>query len=51
MTCTSGKEGKRLSKIIRQEAKTEKQAVTVAIKELAELQKIQKMAVKVGHLP
>ena len=45
-----GKDSKRLSKIIKQEAKTEKEAVTVAINELAELQKIQKAAVKVHHL-
>jgi hypothetical protein len=41
------KEGKRLSKIIKQEGKVEKQALEVAINELGELQKIQKSAVKV----
>uniref|UniRef100_A0A0W0FMP9 Dna binding protein ncp1 n=1 Tax=Moniliophthora roreri TaxID=221103 RepID=A0A0W0FMP9_MONRR len=40
------KDGKRLSKIIKQEGKVEKQALGVAINELAELQKIQKAAVK-----
>ncbi|KAF5367450.1 hypothetical protein D9758_003650 [Tetrapyrgos nigripes] len=40
------KEGKRLSKIIKEEGKVEKQALGVAIQELADLQKLQKEAVK-----
>jgi hypothetical protein len=40
------KESKALSKIIKQESKVEKQALSVAIKELAELQTVQKVAVK-----
>ncbi|KAK7463490.1 hypothetical protein VKT23_006838 [Stygiomarasmius scandens] len=40
------KEGKRLSKIIKEEGKVEKKALGVAIQELAELQSIQKDAVK-----
>ncbi|KAI0058686.1 hypothetical protein BV25DRAFT_1829925 [Artomyces pyxidatus] len=38
--------GRRLSKIIRGEAKSEKEALQVAMKELAEIQKIQKASVK-----
>ncbi|KAF8959498.1 hypothetical protein BDZ97DRAFT_1667013 [Flammula alnicola] len=38
--------GKRLSKIIRQEGKTEKQALAIAINELDDLQKFQKNAIK-----
>ncbi|KAK7050886.1 hypothetical protein VNI00_004998 [Paramarasmius palmivorus] len=41
------KEGKRLSKIIKQEGKVEKQALEVAINELAELQKIQNVKLNV----
>ncbi|KAG7089465.1 hypothetical protein E1B28_011150 [Marasmius oreades] len=40
------KDGKLLSKIIKKEGKVEKQALGVAINELAELQKIQQAAVK-----
>ncbi|KAJ3493486.1 hypothetical protein NLJ89_g11008 [Agrocybe chaxingu] len=40
------KHGKRLTKIIKAEAKTEKQALALAIDELEELQKFQKSAVK-----
>ncbi|KAF9472123.1 hypothetical protein BDN70DRAFT_887351 [Pholiota conissans] len=40
------KNGKRLSKIIRSEAKTEKQSLGIMIKELEDLQKIQQNAVK-----
>ena len=43
-----GKEGKRLAKIIKEEAKSEKKALSVAITELAELQKLQKQAIKVS---
>lgn len=42
------KDAKRLATIIRQESKVEKQSLSVAIDELAELQKIQRTAVKVG---
>lgn len=42
------KEGKRLAKVIKSEAKSEKQALEVAIKELADLQRMQKNAIKVG---
>jgi hypothetical protein len=41
------KESKRLSKVIKQEGKIEKQALNTAIRELAGLQKIQAEAVKV----
>ena len=41
------KDGRRISKIIKEEGKTEKQAVDIAIKELEELQKFQNNAVKV----
>ncbi|KAK1231568.1 hypothetical protein PQX77_005302 [Marasmius sp. AFHP31] len=40
------KDGKKLSRIIKQEGRVEKQAMGVAIAELAELQKIQQAAVK-----
>ncbi|KZT24403.1 hypothetical protein NEOLEDRAFT_1050951, partial [Neolentinus lepideus HHB14362 ss-1] len=40
------KEGKRLSKIIRTEQKAERQALDIAMKELAELTKLQKAAMK-----
>ncbi|KII85198.1 hypothetical protein PLICRDRAFT_116583 [Plicaturopsis crispa FD-325 SS-3] len=40
------KQGKRLSKVIQKEAASEKAALTVSIAELAELQKLQKTAVK-----
>jgi len=43
----TAKSDKRLSKIIKSEAKTEKAALTIAIKELDELQKIQKNTIKV----
>jgi hypothetical protein len=42
------REGKRLASIIKQEAKVEKKALEAAVKELAELQKLQKYAVKVS---
>ncbi|TFK40174.1 hypothetical protein BDQ12DRAFT_734188 [Crucibulum laeve] len=42
----AAKDSRRLSKVIKQEAKIEKQALTVAIDELANLQKFQKAAVK-----
>jgi hypothetical protein len=41
------KEGKRLSKVLKQEGKAEKQAIEIAIKELGELQYAQKKAIKV----
>jgi L-rhamnose mutarotase len=44
----AAKDSKRLSKIIKEEAKAEKQALSVAINELAELQKLQKQAIKVS---
>ncbi|EKM58345.1 uncharacterized protein PHACADRAFT_252600 [Phanerochaete carnosa HHB-10118-sp] len=40
------KQGKRLAKVIQQEAKVEKRALESAVRELAELQKLQKYAVK-----
>ncbi|KAF9468022.1 hypothetical protein BDZ94DRAFT_1144786, partial [Collybia nuda] len=43
---TNAKDGQRISKVIKEEAKAEKKALDVAINELAELQKIQKAAVK-----
>ena len=39
--------GRKLSKIIKSEAKAEKAALHVALKELAEIQKLQKASVKV----
>ena len=45
------KEGKRLASIIKQEAKVEKKALEAAVRELAELQKLQKYAVKVRTHP
>ena len=42
------KEGKRLVNVIRQEAKVEKKALEASLKELAELQRLQKYAVKVS---
>lgn len=41
------KEGKRLAEVIKLEAKVEKEALAAAVKELADLQKLQKYAVKV----
>lgn len=41
------KHGRTLSKVIRSEAMAEKQALEVAIKQLGEIQRIQKEAVKV----
>jgi hypothetical protein len=41
------KEGKRMAKVIKQEAKAEKQALEQAVRDLAELQKTQKYAIKV----
>ena len=46
---TTVKEGKRLATIIKQEAKVEKKALEASVKELAELQKLQKYAVKVSE--
>lgn len=43
------KEGKRLASVIKQEAKVEKKALEASVKELAELQKLQKYAVKVSR--
>jgi hypothetical protein len=43
----AAKGNKQLAKIIKTEAKVEKKALNLALKELAELQKIQKTAVKV----
>lgn len=40
------KEGRRLAKVIQQEAKVEKRALEASVRELAELQKLQKYAVK-----
>jgi hypothetical protein len=39
--------GRKLSKIIKSEAKAEKAALHVALKELAEIQKLQKESIKV----
>ena len=44
----AAKEARRLSKIVKEEGKVEKKALSVAINELAELQGLQKKAVKVG---
>lgn len=41
------KEGKLVAKVIKQEAKAEKEALASAVKELADLQKLQKYSVKV----
>jgi hypothetical protein len=41
------KEGKRLSKILKQEGKAERQALEISMKELSELQYAQKKAIKV----
>ena len=41
------KEGKKVAKIIKEEGKAEKQALDEAVKELADLQKLQKSALKV----
>ncbi|KAL0065070.1 hypothetical protein AAF712_007906 [Marasmius tenuissimus] len=46
MRVRTAKDGKKLSRIIKQEGRVEKQAMGVAIAELAELQKIQQAAVK-----
>jgi hypothetical protein len=45
---TTAKDSKRLSKIIKEEAKAEKKALSVALTELAEIQKLQKQAIKVS---
>jgi hypothetical protein len=45
------KDGKQLSKVIKKESKIEKEALALAIKELAELQAIQKANIKVCYLP
>jgi len=47
----TAKEGKRLSAIIKEEGKAEKAALNVTIDELAELQTLQRAAVKVGENP
>lgn len=44
------KEGKRLGKIIKQEAKAEKKALNISMRELSEIQKTQKVAIKVRYL-
>ena len=41
------KDGRRLAKVIQKEAKVEKRALDAAVRELTELQKLQKYAVKV----
>ena len=41
------KDGRRISKIIKEEGKTGKQALDISINELEELQKFQRNAVKV----
>ncbi|KAF8896314.1 hypothetical protein BD779DRAFT_1433515 [Infundibulicybe gibba] len=43
---SEAKDGRRLSKIIKEEAKVEKQALNASIKELEDLQQLQKAAVK-----
>lgn len=40
------REGKKVARVVKQEAKAERKAVEVAIRELAELQKMQREAVK-----
>lgn len=45
----AAKHGRKMSVIIKQEAKAEQQALEVATKELAEVQKLQKVAIKVRH--
>lgn len=44
------KEGKRLAKVLKHEGKVERKALEVAMKELAELQAMQKQAIKVSYL-
>jgi hypothetical protein len=46
---TTGKDNKQLTKVIEKESKIEKAALTVAIKELTELQGLQKAAVRVSE--
>ena len=48
LDCT-GKHNRTLSKIIKNEARAEKIALDVALKELGEIQKMQKAAVKVSY--
>ena len=48
LTLTTGKDNKQLTKVIKKESKIEKAALTVAIKELTELQSLQKAAVRVS---
>ena len=43
------KEGKKVAKIIKAEGKAEQRALEDALKELADLQKLQKVAVKVRN--
>ena len=43
--------GKNLTKVIKQEANVEKKALNVVIQELADLQRMQKEAVKVSARP
>ncbi len=47
LTTTAVKEGKKVAKVIKAEGKAEKKALEDAVKELAEIQKLQKSAVKV----
>jgi hypothetical protein len=44
------KDTKSLTKVIKKESKIEKEALAVAIKELAELQRLQKAAVRVSQV-
>lgn len=44
----SVKEGKRLAKVVKDEARAEQEALELAIRELSEIQKTQRAAVKVG---
>jgi hypothetical protein len=47
--CGADDTGRKLSKIIKSEAKAEKAALHVALKELAEIQKLQKESIKVQY--
>ena len=45
------KEGKKVAKIIKAEGKAEQQAIDEAVRELSDLQKLQKVTVKVRGAP
>lgn len=46
-TIGSVKEGKRLAAVIKSEARLEQRALEIAIKEMADIQKLQKASIKV----